>query len=104
MRYLLVCIPLLTSLYGLSPAAWADESLMKSKACIACHSVERKIVGPAFKDVAAKRQGEDGALQILVDHIRNGSKGVYGPVPMPPNTRVNEEEAKKLAEWILQLK
>lgn len=82
-------------------AAVADEALIKSKACIACHSVEKKIVGPAFKDIAAKRRDEPDAVQLLSEHIRKGSRGVYGPVPMPPNTRVNEAEAKQLAEWIL---
>lgn len=96
----------LMGLLGLAPllghqAAWADEALMKSKACIACHSVERKIVGPAFKDIASKRRDEPNAVQLLANHIRHGSRGVYGPVPMPPNTRVNEAEAEQLAKWIL---
>ncbi|MDO4705381.1 MAG: c-type cytochrome [Comamonadaceae bacterium] len=99
-RYLLaVCCAL-----AMAQAAQADEKLMKSKACLSCHTVERKIVGPAFKDVAKKRAGEEGAAQLLAQHIRQGSKDVYGKVPMPPNTRVSEEEALKLAEWILTLK
>ena len=97
---------LLLGLLAITPvlcqqAAWADEALIKSKACIACHSVEKKIVGPAFKDIAKKRRDEPDAVQLLSEHIRKGSRGVYGPVPMPPNTRVNEAEAKQLAEWIL---
>lgn len=105
MRLLLMRL-LLLGLLAIAPvlsqqAAWADEALIKSKACIACHSVDRKIVGPAFKDIAKKRRDEPGAVQLLSEHIRKGSRGVYGPVPMPPNTRVNEAEAKQLAEWIL---
>lgn len=101
MRLLLVGSLLIGSILS-HQAAWADEKLMKSKACIACHSVERKIVGPAFKDIASKRRDEPNAVELLADHIRNGSRGVYGPVPMPANTRVNEAEAKQLAQWILQ--
>ena len=84
--------------------AMADEALAKSKNCLACHSVDKKLVGPAYKDVAKKHAGQKDAEATLVDHIMKGSKGVYGPVPMPPNANVNEAEAKKLAGWILSLK
>lgn len=81
----------------------ADEKLARTNACIACHTVERKIVGPSFKDIAKRRAGEAGAAELLADHIRHGSKGVYGAVPMPPNPRVSEADAAQLAEWILGL-
>lgn len=81
----------------------ADEQLARANACIACHQVERKVVGPAFREVARRRAGEADAEDVLVDHIRHGSKGVYGPVPMPPNTRVSEADARALARWILGL-
>lgn len=84
--------------------AMADEALAKSKNCLACHSVDKKLVGPAYKDVAKKHAGQKDAEATLVEHIMKGSKGVYGPVPMPPNANVNEAEAKKLASWILSLK
>lgn len=96
-------LALLCCALGLPLAATASEQLIKSKACIACHSVERKIVGPSFKDIAAKRHAEDGAAAAMAERIRKGSKGQWGPVPMPPNTRVNEAEAQALAQWILSL-
>lgn len=78
------------------------EALFNGNACVACHSVDTKMVGPALKDVAEKHAGEDGAVELLADHIKNGSQGVWGPIPMPPN-QVTEEEATQLAEWVLSL-
>jgi cytochrome c len=83
--------------------ASADEALFKSKPCIACHSVDNKLVGPSLKEVAAKYADDEGAAELLAGHIKNGSSGVWGPIPMPPNA-VTDEEASKLAEWILTLK
>jgi cytochrome c len=89
---------------ALQPALAQDgEALFKSKPCAACHSIDAKIVGPAFKEVAAKYAGQDGAADTLALHIKNGSQGVWGPIPMPPNP-VTEEEAKTLAEWVLSHK
>jgi cytochrome c len=80
----------------------ADEALAKSKACLACHQVQKKVVGPAFKDVAAKYKGQAGAEAMLAGKIKNGTKGTWGPVPMPAQN-VTEDEAKKLAAWVLSL-
>ncbi len=89
---------------ALQPALAQDgESLYKSKACVACHAIDSKLVGPAYKEVAAKYAGQDGAVEMLAGKIKNGSQGVWGPVPMPPNP-VTEEEAKILAEWVLSHK
>lgn len=88
----------------LQPAMAQDgEALFKSKPCAACHNVDMKMVGPALKDVAAKYAGQEGAVDLLAGHIKNGSQGVWGPMPMPPNP-VTEEEAKTLAEWVLSHK
>lgn len=96
---------LITLAMALSVAApaMADEALAKSKNCMACHSVDKKLVGPAYKDVAKKYAGK-GAEATLVQHVLKGSTGVWGPVPMPANTQVNEAEAKQLVGWILSLK
>ena len=83
--------------------AMADEALAKSKNCMACHAVDKKVVGPAYKEVAKKYAGK-GADATLVEHVMKGSKGVWGPVPMPANAQVNEADAKKLVAWILSLK
>ena len=84
--------------------ALADQALAQSKNCMACHAVDKKLVGPAYKDVAAKYAGQKDAVDKLAAKIQKGGSGVWGPVPMPANTQVNEAEAKKLAAWVLSLK
>jgi cytochrome c len=84
--------------------ALADLALATSKNCLACHAVDKKVVGPAYKDVAAKYAGQKDAVDKLAIKIMKGGSGVWGPVPMPANTQVNEAEAKKLAAWVLSLK
>jgi cytochrome c len=85
-------------------AAQADEALAKAKNCMACHSVEKKIVGPAYKDVAKKYAGQKDAEAKLAEKVIKGGKGSWGEVPMPPNATVKPEEATKLVKWILSLK
>lgn len=87
-----------------SAPAFADEALAKSKNCLACHTVDKKLIGPSYKDVAAKFAGDPNAPAELATRIQKGSVGVWGQMPMPPNPQVNDEEAKKLVEWILSLK
>ena len=89
----------------LSAAAFAApvDDLLKAKNCMACHAVDKKIVGPAYKDVAAKYKGNKDAAALLVTKIQKGGSGVWGAVPMPPNA-VTQVEAKQLAEWILAQK
>ena len=87
-----------------TPGAWASPELAQQKTCMACHAVDRKIVGPSYKDVAAKYAGQKDAVDKLSAKIMKGGSGVWGPVPMPANTQVNEAEAKKLAAWVLTLK
>ncbi|MCM2251444.1 MAG: c-type cytochrome [Ramlibacter sp.] len=82
----------------------ADMALATSKNCTACHAVDKKLVGPAYKDVAAKYAGQKDAVDKLAVKIMKGGSGVWGPVPMPANTQVNEADAKKLAAWVLSLK
>ncbi|WP_422846191.1 c-type cytochrome [Acidovorax sp. M2(2025)] len=84
--------------------AMADLALATSKNCMACHAVDKKLVGPAYKDVAAKYAGQKDAADKLAAKIIKGGSGVWGPVPMPANTQVNEAEAKKLAAWVLTQK
>jgi cytochrome c len=84
--------------------ALADQALATAKNCMACHAVDKKLVGPAYKDVASKYAGQKDAADKLAVKIVKGSVGVWGPVPMPANTQVSEAEAKKLAAWVLSLK
>ena len=83
--------------------AQADEALAKAKNCMSCHQVAVKVLGPAYKDVAAKYKGDAGAVDKLAAKIKAGGKGVWGEVPMPPNN-VTPDEANKLATWVLSLK
>ncbi|MBS0452120.1 MAG: c-type cytochrome [Proteobacteria bacterium] len=87
---------------GLAAPALADLQLAQSKNCMACHAVDKKVIGPAFKDVAAKYKDTKGAADMLATKIIKGGSGVWGPVPMPANTQVSEADAKKLAAWVLQ--
>ena len=90
--------------FAAAAPAMADQALAASKNCMACHSVEKKLVGPSYKDVAGKYGGQKDAVDKLAVKIMKGGSGVWGPVPMPANPQVNEADAKKLAAWILSLK
>jgi cytochrome c len=84
--------------------ATANEELAKKNACTACHAVDKKVVGPAFKEVAAKYRNDKGAEAKLVDKVKKGGVGVWGQVPMPPNAAVSDADVKTLVKWILSLK
>lgn len=84
--------------------ALADQALATSKNCMACHAVDKKLVGPAFKDIAKKYAGDKSAEAKMADKIIKGGSGAWGPVPMPANPQVNADEAKKLAAWVLAQK
>jgi cytochrome c len=94
----------LATLAAVSAPALADQALAQSKNCMTCHAVDRKLVGPAYKDVAQKYAGQKDAVDKLATKIVKGGSGVWGPVPMPANPQVGEAEAKKLATWVLSLK
>ena len=85
-----------------APGAFADEALAKKHNCTACHAVDKKLVGPAYKDVAKKYKGQNVAAK-LEEKVKKGGQGVWGPVPMPPNGAVPEGDIKKLVDWILKL-
>lgn len=87
----------------LSTQALASEELAKAKNCMTCHAIDKKIVGPSYKDIAAKRAGQKGAEAALIAKIKGGSKGDWGAVAMPANN-VSDAEAATLAKWVLTLK
>ena len=86
-----------------APAA-AQEALAKKHNCLVCHSVDKKVVGPAYKDVAAKYRNDKTAEAKLVDKVKKGGVGVWGQVPMPPNAGVPDADVKAIVKWILSLK
>jgi cytochrome c len=83
---------------------FANADLAQKKSCLACHATDKKLVGPAYKDVAAKYAGQKDAAAKLADKIQKGGTGVWGQVPMPANPQVNAAEAKHLADWVLTIK
>ena len=84
--------------------ALANEELAKKNACTACHAIDKKVVGPSFKEVAAKYRNDKGAEAKLVDKVKKGGVGVWGQVPMPPNAAVPDADVKALVKWVLSLK
>ena len=86
-----------------APAA-ASEELAKKHACFACHATDKKLVGPSYKDVAAKYRAEKGADAKLFDKVKKGGTGVWGTIPMPPNAAVPDADVKTLVKWILSQK
>jgi len=98
----LVAVALLCGLF--SASAMAQLELAKQKNCLACHSVDKKVLGPAYKEVAAKYANDPSAEERLVKKVREGGTGVWGKNVMPANPKVTEEEAKSLVKWILSLK
>jgi len=84
-----------------APAAQADEALLKKHNCTACHQIDKKVVGPAYKDVAKKYKGQKDIAVKLAEKVKKGGQGVWGPVPMPPNSQVPDADIKKLVEFIL---
>ena len=84
--------------------AFANADLAQKKSCMACHAADKKLVGPSYKDVAAKYAGQKDAVTMLAEKIQKGGVGAWGQVPMPANPQVNAEEAKQLATWVLSTK
>lgn len=84
----------------LAPQVQANADLAKKYNCLACHATDKKLVGPAYQDVAAKYKGQADAAQALAAKVKAGGKGVWGPVPMPPNN-VPDEDIKTLVAWVL---
>jgi len=104
MKHILVAIATLTAGIAASTPAMADLALATAKNCMACHAVEKKLVGPSFKEIAKKYAGQKDAADKLSVKVIKGGSGVWGPVPMPANAQVSADEAKKLAAWVLATK
>jgi cytochrome c len=101
MKRALLIMATLATLAAATAPAMADEALAKSKNCMACHAADKKLVGPAYKDIAKKYTGDAKAVDMLATKIIKGGSGVWGAIPMPANTQVSEADAKKLATWVL---
>ena len=98
---------LVFAMLGLAVAAMpaaANEELAKKNACLACHAVDKKVVGPSYKEVAAKYKGDAKAEAMLIDKVKKGGVGTWGQVPMPPNAAVPDADINALVKWILSQK
>jgi cytochrome c len=84
--------------------ATASEKLAQSSGCMTCHSVDRKVIGPGYKEIAAKYRNDKGAEANLVKKVKAGGSGVWGSTPMPPNAHVKEDDIKAIVTWILTIK
>lgn len=103
MKRLLVLAAAAGSVAAAAPA-FANPELAQKKNCMACHAIDKKVVGPSYKEVAAKYAGQKDAGAMLATKVLKGGSGTWGAVPMPANPQVNEAEAKELVGWILTLK
>lgn len=102
-RVLFPALTVAAALLSVAPA-FADQALATSKNCMACHAVDKKLVGPSYKDVAAKYKNDKSAADKLATKVIKGGGGAWGAVPMPANPQVNDADAKKLVDWILSQK
>jgi cytochrome c len=82
----------------------ANEELATKSGCLACHKIDAKVLGPSFKDVAAKYKGDKKAEAMLIDKVKKGGMGTWGPIAMPPNGHVKDDDIKALVKWVLALK
>lgn len=89
---------------ALTGVAQANEKLAQASGCTACHSVDKKLIGPSYKDVAAKYRGKKDAEAELFKKVKAGGKGEWGDIPMPPNAHVKDDDIKTVVKWILSVK
>jgi cytochrome c len=92
---------LVASALMVSAPAFASKEIATKNACMGCHAIDKKVVGPAYKDIAAKYKGQADAADKLAKKVKAGGGGVWGPVPMPANTGISEADAKTVVKWIL---
>lgn len=106
MKILLMTVAAAGSLMAAGTVAAADaaEALAQKNGCLACHNVQQKVIGPAYKDIAAKYKGDKTAEAKLIDKVKKGGSGTWGPIPMPPNSpQVKDEDIKTIVQWVLKL-
>lgn len=101
MKSLTFRLALAATAVGLASPAFADLEMAKKYGCTACHATDKKMIGPAYSEVAKKYAGDPKAKATLVESVKNGSTGKWGQIPMPPNTNVPDEDVQKLVDWIL---
>ncbi len=103
MRKIILLATTCTVALGFVSRVQASEDIFKKSGCIACHAVDKRVVGPALKDIAAKYKGQGDAVAKLSEKVRKGGAGVWGPIPMPPNdaSKISDADLKVTMEWVL---
>ena len=101
---LIAAAAVLTLSAGAHAAEAPAEALAKNSGCLACHTMDKKLIGPSYKDIAAKYRGNKGAEADLIQKVKAGGKGVWGEIPMSPNAHVKDEDIKTIVQWILSQK
>ncbi len=104
MKTQVACLFISAGLLAGTGNALAQDALAKKYGCLACHAVDKKVIGPSYKEVAAKYKGQKDAEAKLVDKVKKGSTGVWGKIPMPPNASVPDADIKALVKWVLSNK
>jgi cytochrome c len=94
----------LAALAATPASAQNVDDLLKKHACLSCHAVDKKLVGPSYKDVAAKYRGQAGAEKTLAEKVKKGGQGVWGQIPMPPNPNVSDADLNAMVKYILSVK
>lgn len=102
----LIALAAAVGTFALAPAGHAQDpaKLAQEKACLTCHQIDKKLVGPSYREIAKKYRGDKNAMAVLMKSVRGGSTGKWGPIPMPPNASVSEKEAAILVKWVLSQK
>lgn len=101
MKRIFLALATSATVFAASTPALADMALATTKNCMACHAVDKKLVGPSYKDIATKYAGQADAVDKLAGKVLKGGSGAWGPVPMPANAQINDADAKKLVTWIM---
>lgn len=104
MKASITCLIVSAGLLASAGNALASEALAKKHNCLACHAVDKKLIGPSYKDVAGKYKGDAGAEAKLVAKVKDGSSGTWGQIPMPPNASVPDADIKAMVKWVLSTK
>ena len=104
MKRLVACLFVSVGFLAGTGNALASEALAKKYGCLACHAIDKKVIGPSFKEVAAKYKSDAGAATKLGAKVKNGGAGAWGQIPMPPNAAVPDSDIKALVKWVLSTK
>ncbi len=99
-----VALSIAAGLMASAGSAFASQEMLQKNGCVACHAVDKKMVGPSYKDVAAKYKADGGAAEKLAKKIKAGGSGVWGPIPMPKHDKLSDADALTLAKYVLTIK